>query len=229
MSEDQVVHKPESAFTLFTKSKELVIANINTYAVLLLIPLAVNIIASLSTNGSGTSLGSFGVGGVGLGSVGMGAGFGLLSLIVSIFVSLFTYALNNEVAKNKKPQLAELWPVVKKFGWRLVGLSLLIGLLFGFGLILLIVPGLIVLRRYLLAPYVMLDQDLGITAAMEESARISKPYSGAVWGVIGVSFLCAVVAIVPLIGWIISFVLTGLYQVATGLRYYELKKLVGKA
>lgn len=228
MPEEHAAQQPLSAFTLFTKSKEAVLTNINSYAVLLLVPLAINIIASLSTNNT-RDLSRVGFGGLGFGAVGVGAGLGLLSTIISVIVSYFVYALNLEVAKNKKPDVPQLWPTVRKYGWRLLGATLLIGIMFMCGLILLIVPGLIILRRYILTPYVMIDQDLSITAAMEESARISKPYSMAVWGVIGVTFLCGIVAIVPIIGWIAAFALSALYQPAFAYRYLELKKLVKKA
>ncbi len=229
MSEEHTAHQPLGAFTIFTKCKELVIANLNSYAVLLLVPLALNIIVSLSMKASTANYNGLGFGGLDFGAVGAGAGFGLLSVVVSIFISFFLVALDLEVVKGKKPELAQLWPTVKKYGWRLLGLFLLVGVMVVCGLILLIVPGLIILRRYIMAPFVLIDQDLSISAALEESARLSKPYSGAIWGIIGVSFLCSLAGIIPVIGWIISFILSGLYQPAVAYRYLELKKIVGKA
>jgi uncharacterized membrane protein len=87
------------------------------------------------------------------------------------------------------------------------------------------VPGLIMLRRYFLAPYVMLDKKCSIKEAMDTSAEISKPYSGYVWGVIGVIFLIGLINIIPFIGWIISFIVGMFYSVAPAMRYRELRKL----
>lgn len=107
----------------------------------------------------------------------------------------------------------------------MVGLYIVVGLYILVGLILFIVPGVIFLRRYFLSPYVMLDKKAGIKEAMARSAAISKPYSGSIWGIIGVIVLFELVGIIPYIGWLISFVLSVLYSVAPALRYQELKKL----
>ena len=81
------------------------------------------------------------------------------------------------------------------------------------------------LRRYFLAPYVMLDTNCGIKEAMDKSATMSKPYSRAIWGVIGVMLLIGFINVIPYIGWMVAFVLGMLYSVAPALRYQELKKI----
>jgi hypothetical protein len=78
-----------------------------------------------------------------------------------------------------------------------------------------------------LAPYVMLDTKCGITEAMERSADLTKPYSGYIWGIIGVMFLIGLFNIIPGIGWMISFVLGMLYSIAPALRYQELTSVHG--
>lgn len=70
----------------------------------------------------------------------------------------------------------------------------------------------------------MLEKKVSITEAMEQSAKMSKPHSGSIWGVIGVMFLIALTGIIPFIGWLISFILGMFYAVAPALRYQELKK-----
>lgn len=71
----------------------------------------------------------------------------------------------------------------------------------------------------------MLDRKVSIGEAMTQSAAMSKPYSGSIWGVIGVMFLISFVGVIPFVGWLISFVLGMFYAVAPALRYQELKKL----
>jgi uncharacterized membrane protein len=92
-------------------------------------------------------------------------------------------------------------------------------------LILLVIPGLIMIRRYFLAPYVMLDKKVGIREAMDQSAELSKINTGSVWGIIGVSFLIALVNVIPIIGGLASFSLGALYSVAPAMRYLQLKKI----
>ena len=85
------------------------------------------------------------------------------------------------------------------------------------------------IRRYFLSPYVMVNEDLSISGAMQRSDELSKPYSGAVWGVIGVAFLISITSSLLFeIGPYVSFVLGIFYSVAPALRYLELKKLTTK-
>jgi uncharacterized membrane protein len=118
-----------------------------------------------------------------------------------------------------------LWHVVKSMGWRLLGLYVVMGLIILVGLILFIIPGLILIRRYFLAPYVMIDKKVSIREALDHSAALSKLNAGSIWGIIGVMILIGMVNIIPIIGGLASFVLGSLYSVAPALRYQELKKL----
>jgi len=111
-----------------------------------------------------------------------------------------------------------------------IGLILLYGLLVAAGLLLLIVPGLIILRRYYLAPYYLNDQKLSIREAMRRSARDTKPVSGYIWGIIGVNFVFVVLgSMLNLalggIGVIATTLLSCLYIFAPALRYREITQL----
>ena len=130
------------------------------------------------------------------------------------------------MASKDEPAITfdKLWPTVKELGPRMLGLYLLIALYVIGGLIFFIVPGFIMLRRYFMAPYVMLETKCGIKDAMERSAELTKPFSGAVWGVIGVMVLFAMLNAIPYIGWLISFALSCAYSVAPAMRYQELKR-----
>ncbi len=217
-----------SSFELFTKSKNLVLKNLNTFGILLLLPFLLGLFSSIRSrdmNGfqrmtSGSSSFSFSAN-----VVGVGALLGLVILFLMVMANLMVYILSLESAQDKKPGLNELWVALQKYGVRLFLLFIVVALVIFAGLIAFIVPGIIFIRRYFLAPYVMIDQDLSITDTMKESARISKPHSGSVWGIIGVTILLSIPGIIPVVGWAVSFALTSLYLVAPALRYLELKKL----
>jgi len=83
----------------------------------------------------------------------------------------------------------------KRYWLRIVGFSLLFGLLFVGGLLLLIVPGLIILRRYILVPFFIVEEDLGIREAMQRSAAATKPDQRYVWTTIGVLVVLAGIGI----------------------------------
>jgi uncharacterized membrane protein len=94
-------------------------------------------------------------------------------------------------------------------------------LIIGVGFLLLIVPGLFLLRRYILAPYFLVDKELSINEALNQSAAFSKKYSGAVWGLIGVTILISLLGIIPVLGGIASAILGIAYYCAPALRYKE--------
>ena len=86
-----------------------------------------------------------------------------------------------------------------------------------------IVPGLFILKRYYLAAYYLIDEDLDITEAMRRSAADSKRYSSAVWGILGAQLLFAACLIIPILGFIAALVLLAMYANAPAIRYLEFK------
>ena len=77
------------------------------------------------------------------------------------------------------------------------------------------------LKRYILAPYFLVDKNLGIMEAMNQSAEASKKYSSALWGLIGVTFLISLPGIIPVLGAIVSALLGIAYYCAPAVRYRE--------
>jgi hypothetical protein len=231
-------HLP-SAFDLFTPSKEIVLKNIWIFGPLYAVPLIFYIHSwiwsplpnqhvgwwhhgdSFSPAWPGASLPAY--------ATFLLVGFSILWFVITAAVGtiaqIMAQAAQLEAAEDKPLDFQNLWQYVKVLGWRLLGLYIVIGLAVVIGLILLIVPGLIMIRRYYLAPYVMLDKKLGIREAMDRSAAISKANTGAVWGVLGVMFLIGLINIVPIIGGLASFAVGALYSVAPALRYQQLKRL----
>ena len=130
-----------------------------------------------------------------------------------------------DAAEGKPLDFKNLWGVVKDRGWRLFGLYIVMSVLIVVGLILLIIPGLILIRRFFFAPYVMIDKNTGIKDSLNESAALSKLNTGAVWAVIGVMLLIGLANIIPIIGGLASFAFGSLYSVAPALRYQQFKKL----
>jgi len=119
-----------------------------------------------------------------------------------------------------------------RYFWRLLLFSLLFGFMVVIGLILLIVPGLIIIRRYIFTPFYLIDQDLSIGEAMRLSAHQSGQVRGYVWGTIGV--LAALTIGSGLVGLIFGFIpggstiITALLSVTyffiAALRYVEINQ-----
>lgn len=218
--------QPESAFSLFNKSSELVKANLNAFAILYALPFVMGLLSLSNQNeeresGVMWTNGTFKFGPL----FGAALTLSLVLAVLYVVAALMMVVLEYKAAHGKTPTLGEVWQDTKKYGWRLVGLGIVVGVLAVVGLILLIVPGVIVISRYFLSAFAMIDKDLGIGDAMRESEKISKGYWGSIWTVIGVAVLISIIGTFGIIGWGISFVLTALYSVAPALRYLELKKL----
>jgi hypothetical protein len=229
-----------SAFDLFSPSKDIVLKNIWIFGPLYAVPLIFwihswiwsplpNQKVHLWQHSGGFSSGWPG-GPLPTYLTFLAVGFSLLWFLIITFIGTAAQIMSQkaqlEGAQGRDLDFADLWAAVKQLGWRMVGLYITIFFIVIIGLILLIVPGLIFIRRYFFAPYVMLDKKLGIRESLDESAALSKLNTGSVWGIIGVMFLIGLLNIIPIIGGLASFIFGGLYSVAPALRYLQLKKQV---
>jgi hypothetical protein len=156
-------------------------------------------------------------------------GFSLLWLVLAIVIGtvaqIMSQAAQLDASENRHLDFQNLWQVVKQMGWRLLGLYIVMIVLVFVGFLLLIVPGVIMLRRYFLAPYVMIEKNTGIRESLDRSAELSQINTGSIYGILGVMFLISLVGILPFIGGLASFALGALYSIAPALRYQQLKKL----
>ena len=115
-----------------------------------------------------------------------------------------------------------------RFYWRLYGLAIIIAVLLCIGFIALIIPGLILYRRYALAPYYLVERDCGIRQALQFSAAQNQDERAAMWGTLGVvlamAFAAAAVSDLPIIGLIAGPIVGVLYFFGLPLRQRELSK-----
>ncbi len=149
----------------------------------------------------------------------------LFVLAIGTVIQVMSQQAQLDATEGKPLNFVDLWKVAKEMSWRMFGLYLLIGLYVFVGLIFFIIPGLIMLRRYFLAPYIMLDTRCSVKEAMERSHEMTNPYSSYIWGIIGVMFLIGLLNVIPAVGWIVAFLLGMYYSVAPALRYQELKEI----
>lgn len=210
-----------SAFSLFSKSQQIVKNNLKAFAVLYTLPFLGDLISSfqpVETEFSPESLD------ITAQVLLFGGIFVLAVIIASLLIYTMLVKLELESAKSNKPSLSELWNFALSNWLKLFGLYIVLGFTIFVGLLLFIVPGIIFIRRYFLSPWVMFDQNLGIFASMRESSRITKGYTKAIWGIIGVYILISFTMAAPFVGIFIYYFLAVSYSVAPALRYFELKQ-----
>ncbi|HEU5004647.1 MAG TPA: hypothetical protein VFT49_00995 [Candidatus Saccharimonadales bacterium] len=223
-----------SAFELFTPSKDLFIKYFNVFGILYILPLLFWLHSWVDTPAHGhhywtrTSDANYGwtlPGGYNAAFIGFSILWFLIAIIGGTIVQIMTQRAQLDAAEDKEPTLDRAWQTVKEMWPNMVKLFIAMIIIIGIGFVLLIIPGLFMIKRYMFAPYVMLDKKCGVKEALEGSHELSNKNTGAVWGVIGVMFLLSIVGIVPIIGSLASFILGALYSIAPAIRYQQLKKL----
>ncbi len=213
-----------SAFKLFQPSIDALRTNLGTIIALVLAPFAIVLALFIGLITSAPSAGST--------SPGQSANIAVILLTMVIMVAFvwFSMVLSAALtaaqlkgAQHQRLSFGNSLHIGMRFWWRSFLLSLLSGLLIMAGLMLFIVPGIFLMQRLLLAPYYLIDRDLGPIEAMKQSFRDAKRFSGAVWGLMGVTLLVAIVGIIPILGWIVEI----LYFCAQAVRYNEIKEASG--
>lgn len=214
----------QSAFTLFSKSSKLVSDNVRLFMIVSIATIAqavYGIFRKPVTNVQIKSVADV------FKQLGFSPAIFAVFVVVTVVMAAVLPKLSTEVAKGNKPTISDLWDFALRYTFPIFALSIITGLAIMGGLILLIVPGVIILRKFYLAPYVLVDQDTGILDSLRISARLTDKAPRSIWGLIGVSILLSFPSAVSVygIGAIVSAILTIAYAVAPALRYQELKKL----
>ena len=198
------------AFELFKPSWQAIKLNAITFIELIVVPFMVSLIGLIFDH-SRTVVGSR-------------IAFQAIGDIVGLLLG--PAVVVTQLASVRGKQI-DFWPAVRKglhFFWRYVLLGICMVVVIGIGFVLLIVPGFFMLRRYILAPYYLIDQDLKVLDAMKKSAEQSKQFSMAVWGLLGVELLFVALTFV-----LVGVVLTLMYYCAPALRYYQIKAAAKRA
>lgn len=207
-----------SAFGLLPKSTEVIKRSLLTYFILLVIPLLLTSLTGETTRlESGASFKEVVDSVVDSITPFMVAG-SLLSLI--FFPALMYTELHSAAGKH-----VSLRDALKgyKYLWRLIGVAILTGLIVILGFLALIIPGFVMIRRYVLAPYFLIDKNMSVTEAMSAAARATKPVSWSIYAIILVLALFSIITGFGPIGLVAGTILQVLYSVAFALRYQEIK------
>jgi hypothetical protein len=213
-----------SAFSLFKPSWEGLKLNILEFILIYLVP-AVILGAVLFGLWGSWAIGTGAISNVDGGAVVAIVISGLLLLAFAALVGPALVYAQLKSARLEKASYQEAWEISKKFWWRFLLLSIAVGVTIVIGLILLIVPGIIFLRRYFLSQYAMIDQDLSVGDSMRASNELSRGRSMAIFGIIGVDILISLPNFIPLIGGIVTAALQIAYFCAPAIRYEQLKAL----
>jgi len=158
--------------------------------------------------------------------------FSLISVVVyaalfvlGIFASLGLVLATLAGSKGEPFGFGDTFRKGRKYFWRFTGLLLSLLIVVGAGLVLFIVPGVLLLRRYFMAPFYLVDQNLGVFEAMNRSAKETSE-TGGVWSLLIAFVVLAAPSLIPGVGWILSLALLVLYSCVPAVRYREIRQTI---
>lgn len=155
---------------------------------------------------------------------GIAAAFVLAMVCLSIVVTMALIKTQIASVRGQHIRFRQSLRATTGYVWRLIGLFIVCALILVIGFLLLVVPGLFAMQRLLLAPYFLVDQNLGIRESIRRSWRAGKQFSGPLWGVVGIIIGINFVSWIPVVGWVVSLGLSIMYLNAPALRYIQVTK-----
>lgn len=145
------------------------------------------------------------------------------SLLSLLFLPFLTYA-QWKSGKDGSTTLDDTLRHGSQLFWKLLGIYLLMSIMISVGLFLFILPGIILLRCFVLAPYYLIQYKLPILEALKRSAKESRSYRWYIYGTLGIIVLFSLIGGFGVVGQICGTILTTLYNVALSLRFHEIRK-----
>jgi uncharacterized membrane protein len=132
-----------------------------------------------------------------------------------------------ESVRDKNPELKNLFIGFQTNYWNIVLAHLLVAIIVGFGIVFLIIPGIIFACRLAFVPYLVMDKNLDPVKAVEESWRMTKGYGWTVFGlalmaipILIAGLLCLIVGIFPAM-ILINTSFASLYQAVSTIQEKE--------
>ncbi len=219
------------AFELLPKSLELIRNNLGMFILLSSASIVTATIGAIQrlTDHSEKTTGWESVASSALGAdlnTGSVAGLGVLVAVfgvVEVIFMLMMYILSLRTAQGKKPNFDAVWSEFRQKGFKLFLLFICMALAVVAGFVLLIIPGVILLWRLSMTPYIMLDKGTDISESFVQSWEMTKGHAWPIYSIFLVSVVFALANLVPIVGALIALGLAVAYTCALPLRYEEIK------
>jgi uncharacterized membrane protein len=129
-----------------------------------------------------------------------------------------------ESAKGKKIDINQVIEKSKPLVLPYIGLAIVLAVLITLGFVLLIIPGLLAIFFFTLSVYILVDKKVGIFDAIKQSYELTKANWEWVLALFIVQIAVSIVSYLPLIGWLISIVLSVVYFCLPAIIYLKIAK-----
>lgn len=107
--------------------------------------------------------------------------FGLVQFVVNLFLEMGMIRIALNLLDGKAASYRDFWSGANKI-LPLLGASVLFGVMFALGVVVLIVPGIIVFLTFCLFSYLIIDKGVGVMESLKMSAAATK---GNKWNLLG--------------------------------------------
>lgn len=159
----------------------------------------------------------------GVGQKALGNASGLVSLLVGSLATVGYVLTFLAGVRGQKLSIGDALSKAFPYWLKMIGLLILVGLSLVLSFILFVIPFFFVLPRLALAHYYLVDKDMGVMDAYKASWDATKGSAGKVWGIIGATFLMALLMI-TIIGIPFSIYFLIMYSGAYAVFYEYLNK-----
>ena len=197
------------AFGIYKYTKSAVKNNLSFIIILLLASTGIGFLASLISKTSGHN--SFSA----IGST--------ISYFVSVVVSAALTYTFLEISKGTSIGWDDIYEIIIKRFWYIVGALILSGLIAAASILLLIIPAFFVIPRLALVQYFVLDKGMSPLDAIKASWDTTEGDYGKIYGIVGVSILIVLPAI-TIIGIIATVYFGIMYYPVFAMLYLYLTK-----
>jgi uncharacterized membrane protein len=135
--------------------------------------------------------------------------FALFAIGFGIFVSgpigYSTSWVYLKAVRGEPFELKDMFAVFQRNYWNAVAANVVVGLIVGFGIVMLIVPGIIFAIRLAFVPYLIIDREMELTEALNKSWEMTKGYGGQIFLMGIIAFFVVILGLIALFfGVIIS-------------------------
>lgn len=149
-------------------------------------------------------------------------------LIVLMVFQVMQLQLQIGIIRKRSISLGALWEATRNQFFPLLVLQLVMGLGIVLGFIAFILPSFWVFTRLSMAPYVMVDKNVGVFESLRRSFAITKGQWRPIWTMYGLLFACVFIPsfqVFGIPGQIVSILATVVTGLMPALRYKELAAL----
>ena len=147
----------------------------------------------------------------------------LVSWAISSLFSLTFITLGFASIRRQKIDAIEALRRNLPVYWQYFTLNLLLGLIFVCSLLALVIPFIVIMPRLIFAPYIMINQRLGISESLQASWDYSRGHARKVWGILGATIVM-LLPVITFIGAFLSLYFLIMYSLAVLFLYLYIAK-----